>query len=320
MIQKGFKTFDMKEESKDIKLGLGDVSMNEKLGVYYIDMRPSEVHYTQNIYDGGFDDLGIPFCGGNDGQKNYFPINIAQYGFIIHAKYLESNDNILLNQLKILVEKLVEMAEVNETNCIWWHNYKEQKYKIDAPWASAMAQGEIISLFLRYYQLTNDEKYLELSKKAFHFMKTDTSNKGVRRFDDNGDLWYEEYPSSPSSYVLNGFIYALFGVIDLYRVTGCKDAKEDFDLCIQTLKNNLHQFDAGYWSYYDLLKRELVRYYYQQNVHVPQLEILYLLTKEPTFLKYKNKWERTINPFNHALVQIMYRVLPRWRNKSLRLK
>lgn len=35
----------------------------------------------------------------------------------------------------------------------------------------------------------------------------------------NGLYWLEEYPTTPSSYTLNGFIYSLFGIYDLYQVT-----------------------------------------------------------------------------------------------------
>jgi heparosan-N-sulfate-glucuronate 5-epimerase len=308
----------MKEEVKHIKLPLGDVSLNTTLGVYYIDMRPARIHYTKNIYGGDFDQNGVPYCVFQE-VKRYLPINIAQYGFMLHADYLSSKNEIIFCRLKNCVEKLVELATITPERCVWWHEFDNGKYTIPAPWASAMAQGEVISLFLRYYQLTQEEEYLNLSLKAFHFLKHDVSNKGVRRYDENNYLWFEEYPSTPPSYVLNGFIYTLFGLYDLFRVTSDPGVKEDIDACIETLKTNLHRFDAGYWSYYDLYKKELVRYYYQKNVHVPQLEVLYLLTKESVFLKYKMKWERTVNPFNYALVQLMYRILPRWRNKKLRL-
>lgn len=309
----------MKEEFKHLRLPLGEISMNPELGVYYIDMRPAKVHYTENIYDGGFDEDGIPFCG-NGANRNYFPINIAQFGFILHAEYLNSKNEDTLSLLGRCVDKLTSLATITDNDCVWWHNYTELKYSIPAPWSSAMAQGEIISLFLRYYQISKEEKYLELSKKAFNFLKNDVSDKGVRRYDQNGDLWFEEYPSNPSSYVLNGFIYTLFGLFDLYRVTGDQNVKEDIDACIVTLKKNLHRFDAGYWSYYDLLKKELVRFYYQKNVHVPQLEALYILTKKEIFAHYANKWKKTVNPINYSFVQVMYRILHRWRKLITKLR
>gem|GEM_PF-4173628 len=45
------------EESRKIKLPLGKVSWEKELGSYYIDMRPVIIHYTNNIYNGKFDNL-----------------------------------------------------------------------------------------------------------------------------------------------------------------------------------------------------------------------------------------------------------------------
>lgn len=301
------------EESRTIKLPLGDVSMSEKLGSYYIDMRPAKIHYTNNIYGGGFDENGVPMCGNSDDKLMYFPINIAQYGFMLHAEWLQTKDQQLLDQLLKCIDILEKLkTEKNDTSA-WYHHHFEEKYKINPPWASAMAQGEIISLYLRVYQITNNHHLLNTAIKAYNFMKIEVKNGGVRRYDKNGFLWLEEYPSEPPSYVLNGFIYALFGLYDLFRITKDIEVKKDIDECIRTLKDNLHKFDAGYWSYYDLLKSELVRYYYQKNVHVPQLEILYKLTGEDIFSLYKLKWEKTLNPINFLFVQLMYRILPRYK-------
>ena len=99
----------------------------------------------------------------------------------------------------------------------------------------------------------------------------------------------------------------------MYRVKKGEKVLTKINACIKTLKENLYKYDAGYWSRYDLLKKELVRFYYQKNVHVPQLNVLYQLTNEPVFEQYMKKWERNISTFNYLLVQIMYRVEPRVR-------
>jgi len=302
-----------KEEHKDLTLPLGDVSMNSDLGIYYIDMRPAVVHYTENIYNGSFDKNGVPMIQNLQGKQDYFPINIAQYGFIKHAEYLNNRDEKTFMVLRACVEKLMDLKSDHKGSYVWFHQYKEAKYGIPAPWASAMAQGEIISLLLRFYQLTDDSTYLDASNKAYQFLQIEEDEFRVRVRDQNGYLWFEEYPSTPPSYVLNGYLYTLFGLYDLYRVTGQQVVKADIDECIATLKANLHLFDSGYWSYYDLFKKELVRYYYQKNVHVPQMEVLHKLTNEPTFALYAKKWRRTLTPFHFFFVQIMYRVLPRWR-------
>jgi hypothetical protein len=301
----------MKEERKDIVLPLGDTTLNEKLGVYYIDMRPSIVHYTENIYDGTFDDKHVPMCGDGNGGFYYSAVNICQYGFIIHANYLENENN---DDLKILINclnKLESLKLENDKIAKWENNYFNPRYKLNPPWISAMDCGEVLSFYLRLYQLLNDENLLTTSYKIFNFLQIDVNEGGVRTRDKNGNLWFEEYPSNPPSYVLNGFIYTVFGLYDLYRVSNDSRVKSDIDECIETLKFNLHKFDTGYWSKYDLLHKELVRYYYQINVHVPQLMVLFELTKEPIFENYGKKWKNNLTFFNYFFVKIMYRIQPR---------
>lgn len=302
-----------KEESKKIELHLGDVSLNKELGTYYIDMRPAIIHYTQNIYDGTFDKNGVPTIKNSKGELDYFPINIAQYGFMLHADFLETQDKKTLTTLNNCLAVLENIKEENKNYTVWYHHYHSDRYNLKAPWASAMAQGEVVSFYLRMHQILKKDSLLQTAQKAYQFLKIDYKDGGVRRRDEKGYLWFEEYPSDPPSYVLNGFIYTLFGLYDLYRVTKSNEVKQDIDQSIETLKNNLHRFDAGYWSNYDLYYKELVRYYYQKNVHIPQLQILYILTKEPIFDKYAKKWKKTLNPFNYLLVQLMYRIKPRYQ-------
>jgi len=303
----------MKEESKKITLKLGNVCWDKILGAYYIDMRPAIIHYTQNYYDGKFDNEHVPMIGIN-GQYEYFTVNICQYGFMLHAHWLEDKDENKLRKLLACIDRLEKLKHETEQWAVWYNNFDDKKYNIKAPWPSAMAQGEAISLYLRVYQITQNPSLLETAWKAYQFMNLDVKEGGVKRLDKDGNLWYEEFPSEPPSYVLNGFIYSLFGLFDLYRVTSNSMVKKDIDACLETLKRNLYRFDAGYWSYYDLQKKELVRYYYQKNVHVPQLKILYLLTQEKIFKRYYQKWEKNITLLNYLFVQLMYRINPRIRN------
>jgi hypothetical protein len=249
-------------------------------------------------------------CGGPQGL-HYFPVNIAQYGFMLHADWVESKDPSTLGTLEACLDVLDATGSARDGAFVWWHQSYEPKYGIQPPWASAMAQGEAISLYLRMHQALGRRAYLDTAWRAYRFLAVPWSDGGVRRYDADGNLWLEEFPSEPPSFVLNGFIYTLFGLYDLYRVTGDHGVKQDIDACLRTLAANLHRFDAGYWSLYDLRRRELVRYYYQKNVHVPQMAVLHRLTGDPLFERYRRTWEAQITPLNHLFVQVMYRVRPR---------
>ena len=302
----------MREERKDIALGLGDVSMSERLGAYYIDMRPAMVHYTENLYGGAFDENGVPMIAGPSG-RHYLPVNIAQYGFMLHADWLETGSADTMEALEGCLAVLEDLKMEDEQHCVWWHQFHDLRYGIEPPWASAMAQGELISLYLRLWQALARPALLESAYKAYRFMQVPVEEGGVRRRDEHGNLWLEEYPSKEPSLVLNGFIYALFGLFDLYRVGRDPDVKQDIDACLDTLVARLPDFDSGYWSNYDLQKRELVRYYYQKNVHVPQMAVLEALTGNPVFGYYRERWQRQLTPLNYLLVRAMYRVRPRVR-------
>ena len=120
----------MKEESKNIKLELGDVTLNKELGIYYIDMSPAIIHYKNNLYGGGFDKNGVPMDKSIDGTKFYFPINIAQYGFILHADYLKNKCEKTLITLKSCVNKLEELKTTKDNYCVWLHKQYNYRYNI----------------------------------------------------------------------------------------------------------------------------------------------------------------------------------------------
>lgn len=300
----------MREERRDISLPLGHVSMSETLGAYYIDMRPAVVHYTENLYGGSFDENGVPRVAGPDGP-HYFPINIAQYGFMLHADWLQTGSAEAMATLERCLTVLENLKSEGEEHAVWWHHVYNRRYGIDPPWASAMAQGELISLYLRLWQALERPSLLQTAYRAYRFMQLPVEEGGVRRRDEFGNLWLEEYPSREPSFVLNGFIYAVLGLVDLYRVTRDEEVKRDIDECLATLGARLSDFDAGYWSLYDLQKRELVRYYYQKNVHIPQLAVLEQLTGNPLFGYYRRRWERQLTPLSYLRVRMMYRVRPR---------
>ncbi len=298
------------EEKRNLTLSLGDISFKKELGCYYIDMRNAKVHYTQNIYGGKFDDNGVPMIRTENGYT-YFPINIAQYGFMLHAEYIDNEDVKTFRLMQNCLNVLEQIKHEDAKHAKWLHLHYEVKYKIEAPWPSAMAQGEVISFYLRMYQLLKDESLLNTAQKAFSFLQLTVEQGGVRQYDEYGNLWFEEYPSQPASFVLNGFIYTLFGLIDLYRITDNSIVKETIEQCKETLLNRLKDFDAGYWSYYDLQKKELVRYYYQKNVHVLQMKVLHKLYGSDIFSHYAQKWEKQLTQINFLFVRLMYRVKPR---------
>jgi hypothetical protein len=261
----------------------------DKLGQYYMPFR------YKAKYNGLFDKNGIPLLDyhGNIGAQ-YNPIAISQYGLahynIFKVTGNKKNKEIALRQADWLTRNLVSNSK---DIWVWMHNFDWRYVEtLKAPWYSGLAQGQGISLLTRIYKQTGDSKYREAAEKAFISLKTEVKDGGVIFTDENGNPWIEEYIVSPPSHILNGFMWALFGIYDYYLLTEDEKIKKSFDSFINTLKLNLSKFDTGFWSLYDLTSggKNLTSPFYH-ILHLAQLEILYIISKERVFEEWKKKWD-----------------------------
>jgi heparosan-N-sulfate-glucuronate 5-epimerase len=295
-----------------INLGIGNVSWEKHLGGYYQDFREAIYHFDNNSI-GTFDDNGIPVFYDKD-EKTYSVVYIIQYALMQH-EFVINNNNVedRIQKIKNCLDWLDNQSEVFK-DALVWRSLENKNYNLKEGWVSAMYQGQAISLYLRAAQLFDNPIYISTAEKVFEYFKYEFSEGGATIIDKKGNIWLEEYPSSNPSYVLNGFIYSLFGVVDLYRATGNENAKVLYDKCIKTLEDNVLKYDMFYWSLYDQLKKELVSTYYQKNVHIPLMEIMFKLSKKSIFDKLAIKWRKQLNnKFYKVIVFLMYRIQPRIR-------
>lgn len=123
-------------------------------------------------------------------------------------------------------------------------------------WYSAMGQGHAISLLARaYYHSNGDAKYLRAAINGLKPFRVPSRQGGVLAKYMGKYEWYEEYPTTPASYVLNGFIYSLLGLYDL-NATAPKNLSREAGLLFEqgmiSLKKMLLMYDTGSGSIYDL--------------------------------------------------------------------
>ncbi len=164
----------------------------------------------------------------------------------------------------------------------------DKRLILEAGWHSAMAQGHAISVLTRAFAVTTDRRYLDAAEHATRLFDREARDGGIRNtlF---GIGWFEEYPTQPGSYVLNGFIYALIGLYDLSRQQS-STATRLFNEGIESLNKLLPLYDTGSGSIYDLrhvtlhVAPNLARWDYHA-VHIYQLLWLYNIDKKQTRLK-----------------------------------
>ena len=160
-------------------------------------------------------------------------------------------------------------------------------YYLDAGWPSAYTQGLLLNVCLEAYKLTGDKKYTTLIEKALKAFLVPVEYGGFLRNWEEGELWFEEYPTKLPSRVLNGNMYGLEGVYNVYQELGVELAKKIFDSGVETIKNHLEDYNAQYSSRYNLAdwKNQITKENYHEG-HVIQLLRLYKLTGDETFKKY----------------------------------
>ncbi|XP_035230885.1 D-glucuronyl C5-epimerase B-like [Stegodyphus dumicola] len=165
-------------------------------------------------------------------------------------------------------------------------------------WYSAMAQGQAMSVLTRAFRVTGDLHYLEAALRAIKLFNIRSEQKGILTTFLGKYVWYEEYPTIPSSYVLNGFIYSLFGLYDVQQSGShklCREAGKLFDNGLISLKQMLPLFDTGSGSVYDLrhfslgVAPNLARWDYH-STHINQLLFLSTIHDDPILKSVSERW------------------------------
>jgi hypothetical protein len=177
---------------------------------------------------------------------------------------------------------------------VWKHHFNwEYRDTLHSPWYSALAQGQGISVLVRAYQESQDSRYLEASELALASFFTSVAEGGVAFTDDAGDLWFEEYIVFPPTHILNGFLWAVWGIYDYYLATRDGSGQDLFARTVQTLLRNLDRYDLGFWSLYEQsgTRLPMVASPFYHQLHIVQLRVMHRLTGEEKFSQVADRWE-----------------------------
>ena len=261
-----------------------------QLGEYYM------LFAEKADYAGHHDSTGIPMLNyrGKIGLQHN-PIAIAQWGLGNYNLFCRSHDDVRKNKFLAASNWLSANLETNSHGLWVWNHHFNWEYRspLRAPWYSALAQGQGISLLLRAYRETGAVAYFEAAERAFNSFLKSTDEGGVAFTDDHGNLWFEEYIVSPPTHILNGFIWATWGVYDYFLMTQNQLARDLFEQAVLTLRTNLPHYDLGFWSLYEesntLLPMVASPFYHR--LHLVQLRVMHRITGDKTFARYADKWE-----------------------------
>jgi heparosan-N-sulfate-glucuronate 5-epimerase len=261
-----------------------------ELGQYYM------LFSEKADYAGPYDPAGIPMLNyhGKIGLQ-YNPIAIAQWGLGNFNRFSRSQEQVCRSKFLAASDWLADHLEPHPSGAWVWYHYFDWEYrtKLKSPWYSGLAQGQGISLLLRAFWQTGDPRYRAAADRAFQSFLKPTADGGVVFTDQRGDLWFEEYIVSPPTHILNGFLWAAWGVYDYFLASENPLAQTLFSKAVTTLRNNLQRYDFGFWSLYEQsgTRLPMLASPFYHRLHIVQLRVLQQLTGEAVFGQYADRWE-----------------------------
>jgi hypothetical protein len=167
-------------------------------------------------------------------------------------------------------------------------------YSIDAPWYSAMAQGQAASLLVRAAGATGREDLFAEAHRALRPLLEDDTP--LVAFEPEGPV-LQEYPTDEPSHVLNGWMWALWGLYDVATAdpdnAHAAAERAAFDAGVAALVARLPQYETGNgWSRYDLYPHPLthVASPFYHSLHVAQLRAMHRIAPHAQLRETADRW------------------------------
>ena len=231
---------------------------SQTLGEYYflIDEQELLAGHSQNYH---FDEEGIPviptYIDIDDDRMIYYPISIGQYGLAIFHTWLKTKAEADKARFLKIVDWFYDNRIEDEKGVYWLTDVPKPEYRITEPWPSAFSQSRGMSILLRGWQLTGEEKYRRAAESALPIFEIAAKDGGVVTMTEFGPF-YEEYPTVFPTMVLDGFFFSLCGLYDAARALPSQKARELFDAGIASIKKWLPRYDLGYWMRYNYCRED----------------------------------------------------------------
>lgn len=187
-----------------------------------------------------------------------------------------------------LLEKSLRRA--GENFCLWKRPFGIPPLDLQEGWAGSAAQGLGLAVLVRAYEHTGDLVHLQGARCAFAAFLHEIRPGGLTHSDEEGKLWFEEYPLDPPRHFLRGLLIATAGIQDFLLVSGDVDAQRLFAGGTMTLLTSLEKFDTGRGLRRALVGRELLDSRSLQEIET-LLNYLFQTTGEELFQVYARKAE-----------------------------
>jgi hypothetical protein len=113
------------------------------------------------------------------------------------------------------------------------------------------------------------------------------------------NVFFEEVANANAAHVLNGCIFALWGLWELWVASPQAWQGEILERCIETIRRWLPLFDTGWWTLHSLMRtmtgRTQLATLKYHALHIAQMNILGSMFDEAEFTKTAERWTSYID-------------------------
>jgi hypothetical protein len=160
------------------------------------------------------------------GEVHDHPIYIAQHAMAAIRRYQQTGQEQWKSSAELNAQKLIDIRIEHEDSYWFQYDFDWTYYErtLSAPWWSAMAQGEVLSVFVHLARISPENSlWREAADQTFNsfFVRGSSNYSPWATVVIDGQLWFEEYAGNqPPLQVLNGQVFAIFGIWEYWELTG----------------------------------------------------------------------------------------------------
>jgi heparosan-N-sulfate-glucuronate 5-epimerase len=216
------------------------------------------------------------------------PAGLAQLGLGWWERILRG-ESIGTERFLAVCNALEQRAVAERHALLWPSRMMRHKYPPLSPY-SALPQAQVVSVFIRAFLLTDESRWKLLAVDALRPLLAHSSSELV--FEADAGPVLEECVTDPPSHILNGWIYALWGLWEAKIVLEHEGAGETFELSLACLRSMVDAYDVGWWTRYSLyphLLPDLAKPFYH-TLHAAQIEVLHRLFDYSEFAEAARRW------------------------------
>jgi len=191
------------------------------------------------------------------------------------------------------VESIIAKGEQQDNLLFFRINRDSKHFDIKAPYHSCIIQGKAISLLIRAYWVSKDDKYLHLAIESAKAALLGLNLGGTIRNLDSG-VWAEEYPTADASMVMNGSGFFLIGLAELIQETNDNSLQESFNYLLTTYLSWLPYYKIGDKYLYSMYRWSFCNVHYT-GIQKFLYEHLFEITHVDTFKEIAEDMDNATN-------------------------